>query len=254
MDGVIHAGICGLSTTKYVVVADCDVEDSRLTLTSDFVRQLRLIFDPYLAPFFFPFSEDRTCRVCRNPAKILFQILCSWLAVNDWRDSGVCVHSDVSRSTVPNVLNNKGNFRLIRRNFDLRAQHSLLAIFEGSQLMLERGGLLSRLFNLLSNQAEHLIGLITGTLHLGKLSAHYPELHKCRDGIGCENASRQHLKKIFPDWRLIGTAVLGLFGVFWGWWNVRLYDRANRGMVFIASFCLWVIGLYGIVLWGFGLC
>jgi hypothetical protein len=87
-------------------------------------------------------------------------------------------------------------------------------------LLISGGSQLASLFNLvlkfrelLADQAQHLASLYSRLLHLSELSTHYPELHKCRDSVRSKNSSGYNLKNVFPNWRLIGTAVL------WGWLN-----------------------------------
>ena len=62
-------------------------------------------------------------------------------------------------------------------------------------------GLLGHFLNLLSNQAEHLIGLVARTLHLFKLTLHDGQLAAIDVCEKKANCNGPYFEKNFPKWR-----------------------------------------------------
>ena len=63
--------------------------------------------------------------------------------------------------------------------------------------------------------------LLAAPLHLVKLALHYCHLPIVDNGYADTQAQYRNLKKIFPPWRLIGSAALGFSLAGWGWRNLR---------------------------------
>jgi hypothetical protein len=120
----------------------------------------------------------------------------------------------------------------------------------GNSQSMGIGDLLSHFFNLLPNQANHLICLIPGLLHLPKLSLHGLELkvvdsrNRNAHEYGC------NLHTVLPPRRLIGAAFSAFFIASWGWFQIRNGLRTSMGFwAFITGCGLWVYAFSGWLKW-----
>jgi hypothetical protein len=104
------------------------------------------------------------------------------------------------------------------------------------ELFLENG--FQRRFRLLLQQLSLL-------LHF----APHPMGNKSVDARGDSSAERSdkrpNFKRFFPSWNLLLAAFAGIFGISWGWWNLRNERRENLAAVAFVS---------GILLWGYAYC
>jgi hypothetical protein len=64
-------------------------------------------------------------------------------------------------------------------------------------------------------------GNIGNPLHLSKLLVHDPQLTTVNENSTDTNGHRNHLKNLLQQWRLVGSAIAGIFLMFWGWFNLR---------------------------------
>jgi len=125
-----------------------------------------------------------------------------------------------------------------------RSFGSFSLITSGNSQSMSIRGLFSDLIKLLSNQAEHLIGLLTAPLHLSKLTLHSVQLAIVNN---CDSNTNENCRKfhtVLPPWRLIGTALLSIVLSFWGWRQMRTGNGA--------WWCFWIFS-FGVFLWGYSI-
>jgi hypothetical protein len=94
------------------------------------------------------------------------------------------------------------------------------------------------------------IGVGFTLTNFSKLVAHNPKLLEGGDRVGTEYSGGHHFKNVFPDWRLIGSAMLGISLMFWGWINVRTERQINWGLAaFLIGLSMWSYAVNGFLIW-----
>jgi len=82
--------------------------------------------------------------------------------------------------------------------------------------------------------------------HFVRDSGVYGRSNNGRDSGG-EHAD---LKRYFPPWRFVMAALASIFGIGWGWWNLRLERRQVAGLiVFVFGICIWGYAVDGLMWW-----
>jgi hypothetical protein len=65
---------------------------------------------------------------------------------------------------------------------------------------------------------------------------------------------QKHFKHYLPPWNLVMAALAGIFGISWGWWNLRMERRENIStVIFFAGFFIWGYAVCGLLWWSFEL-
>ena len=121
-------------------------------------------------------------------------------------------------------------------------------------LLSKQSVLFFHLPKLLLDEAEHLVGLFPGLLHLPKLADHGSQLSVIDPSQYDSKSYSSKLQRNLPQWRWVGMGVMAVGMMFWGWFSLRRERNTFWGFwSFIGGCGLWSYAIHRWISWRFGI-
>lgn len=105
---------------------------------------------------------------------------------------------------------------------------------------------------LLPQQSGLLLNLAISVVHRAELFIGDVGIDSSGDKGSKSGQKSSNLQHNLPPWRFVVAALAGIFGVAWGWWQLRRNERESVWivLVFVGGFCAWGYAVYGLLRWG----